>query len=61
MYEAKKVIEAIIDVKDGKTVDGDTAVANVRNNLSDYVSTIWLRTIKPELYLLILLLQFSKK
>lgn len=31
MYEAKTIIEGLKDVKSGNTVDGDTAISNIRS------------------------------
>jgi len=31
MYEAKAVMEGLEDVKAGRTVDGDTAIGDIRN------------------------------
>lgn len=31
MYEAKKILEGLKDVKSGNTVDGDTAISNIRS------------------------------
>ena len=31
MYEAKMILEGLEDVKSGRTVDGDTAISNVRS------------------------------
>lgn len=31
MYEAKTILEGLKDVKSGNTVDGDTAISNVRS------------------------------
>lgn len=30
MYEAKTILEGLKDVKSGNTVDGDTAISNIR-------------------------------
>ena len=34
MYEAKTILEGLKDVKSGNTVDGDTAISNIRNKYS---------------------------
>lgn len=31
MYEAKTILEGLKDVKSGNTVDGDTAISNIRS------------------------------
>ena len=31
MYEAKAIMEGLEDIKTGRTVDGDTAVSNIRS------------------------------
>lgn len=31
MYEAKTILEGLKDVKSGNTVDGDTAITNIRS------------------------------
>lgn len=31
MYEAKTILEGLKDVKTGNTVDGDTAISNIRS------------------------------
>ena len=31
MYEAKTILEGLKDVKSGSTVDGDTAISNIRS------------------------------
>lgn len=31
MYEAKTVAEGLADIKNGRTVDGDAAIKNIRN------------------------------
>lgn len=31
MYEAKMILEGLKDVKSGNTVDGDTAISNIRS------------------------------
>lgn len=31
MYEAKTVAEGLADIKNGRTVDGDAAINNIRN------------------------------
>ena len=31
MYEAKLILEGLEDVKSGNTVDGDTAISNIRD------------------------------
>ena len=33
MYEAKTIQEGLEDVKSGNTVDGDTAISNIRSEL----------------------------
>ena len=31
MYEAKTILEGLKDVKSGNTIDGDTAISNIRS------------------------------
>ena len=31
MYEAKMILEGLEDVKSGNTIDGDTAISNIRS------------------------------